>query len=84
VVPGWIPVIGGRRVPPLAAVLPAVAGSVALTAIFAEAAVDMLCRGGAEFAAGWGAALLVACYLPLLLWGPLLFALAVSYHRRHR
>jgi hypothetical protein len=84
VVPAWIPVIGGRRVPPLAAVLPAVAGSVALTAIFGEAAIDMMVRGGAEFAGGWGAALLVACYLPLLLWGPLLFALAVSYYRRHR
>ena len=59
VVPAWIPFIGGRRVPPLAAVLPAVAGSVALTAIFADAAVDMLFRGGAEFAAGWGAVTLL-------------------------
>jgi len=27
---------------------------------------------------------MMACYLPLLLWGPLLAAVTVSYHRRHR
>ena len=28
--------------------------------------------------------LMMACYTPLLLWGPLLAAVAISYHRRHR
>ena len=29
-----------------------------------------------------GRAMAVACYLPLLLWGPLLGALTIAYHRR--
>jgi hypothetical protein len=35
------------------------------------------------FTTWWWETLLAACYLPLLLWGPLLFALAVNYRRRH-
>jgi transaldolase / glucose-6-phosphate isomerase len=41
----------------------------------------------AEFpteAGGWEAAIFYACYLPLLLWGPLLAAVAYAYHRRRR
>ncbi len=83
IVPGWVPVLAGRRIPPPVAVVPAVAGSVALTAIWGYAAVSMVVRGGLEYWAWWGEPLLVACYLPLLLWGPLLLLLAVDYHRRH-
>ncbi|MFC9592468.1 hypothetical protein ACFTUC_22065 [Streptomyces sp. NPDC056944] len=34
VVPRWVPLIGGRRVAPLAAVIPAVLGGLALVAMF--------------------------------------------------
>ncbi|SCF98631.1 hypothetical protein GA0115254_131513 [Streptomyces sp. Ncost-T10-10d] len=80
VVPGWIPLIGGKRVAPLAAVIPALLG----------AAVVMLLTiprvggfGGAQ-GAPTGPALVVmdACYAPLLLWGPLLVVVAISYYRR--
>ena len=37
---------------------------------------------GFVFGNGWWEALLVACYLPLLLWGPLLLVLAWAYFRR--
>ncbi len=84
VVPGWIPLIGRKRVPPLAAVVPAGVGAAALTLlwvgvfsnveqIFVQYGLD-----GAE------RVLMTACYAPLLLWGPLLAAVTVSYHRRHR
>jgi hypothetical protein len=83
VMPGWIPILGGRRIPPLAAVIPAVAGAVAVTAIWVYATVNLIVLDGFDFSNGWWKALLIACYLPLLLWGPLLFALAVNYHHRH-
>ncbi|MFF5175865.1 hypothetical protein ACFY3U_25025 [Micromonospora sp. NPDC000089] len=80
--PRWLPLIGGRRVPPTVAVAAAGAGGVAVTLIFGYATVNML-AGRAELAisgAGW--ALLTVCYAPLLLWGPLLLAVTVAYYRR--
>ncbi len=81
VVPRWIPLVGGRRVPPLAAVLPAVFGAIALTAIWTYATWqfidDPTVIGGAGHQ--W---LLAVCYLPLLGWGPVLLAVAVAYYRR--
>lgn len=84
VVPGWIPLIGHRRVPPLAAVVPAGAGAAALTllwiSVFSNVEEIFVLYGldGAE------RVVMTACYAPLLLWGPLLAAVTVSYHRRHR
>lgn len=82
VVPRWIPVVGGRRVPPLAAVIPAALGSIALMLLSIPNAKGF---GGAE-GAPTGLALVVmdACYAPLLLWGPLLGVVTVSYYRRRR
>ncbi|MBL1090764.1 hypothetical protein [Streptomyces siderophoricus] len=82
VVPDWIPLIGGRRVRPLAAVVPAAFGAVALTLLWANVPwwwtyphTDMTPAGN----------LVVGIlYQPLVLWGPLLAAVTVSYYRRHR
>jgi len=84
VTPRWMPIVGGRRVPRLAAVIPAGAGSVVLTLlwliIFAN--VDAIFD---EFGLhGLARVVVTACYAPLLLWGPLLGAVTVSYHRRRR
>lgn len=84
VLPRWIPWLGGRRVRRLAAIIPAGTGAAALVLlwtstfshiglIFAEFGLD----GGARVVVG-------ACYAPLLLWGPLLAAVTVSYARRTR
>ena len=84
VLPRRIPLVGGKPVPRLAAIIPAAAGATALTllwtfmianieAIFIEYGLD-----GAE------RYVVLACYLPLLLWGPLLGATTVSYARRTR
>ncbi|MET9022628.1 hypothetical protein ABZV93_21870 [Actinopolymorpha sp. NPDC004070] len=89
VFPRWMPLIGGRRVPPLGATVLAATGAVALTAIWTFATVNFFVLTvfgppgkGFAFVNGWWEALLIACYLPLLLWGPLLFALTWAYYRR--
>lgn len=83
VAPRWIPFIGGRPVRPMAAVVPAALGALILTLVtFSQwmlwDTVDEGTLTGAHRAfMGW-------CYAPLLLWGPLLAAVTVSYHLRRR
>jgi hypothetical protein len=81
-VPGWIPLLGGRRVPPVAAIVPATAGALALFAIWGNAFRNYLMLDPFTFShSGWEV-LLVASYLPLLLWAPLLAAVTYAYYRR--
>lgn len=90
--PRWFPVLRDRRVPPAAAVVPAAAGSIVLTALWTWTAITVgLGRriDGRPHADGaplsfqdWQGTLAVAAYAPLLLWGPLLGALTISYWRR--
>ncbi|MFD3525310.1 hypothetical protein [Streptomyces sp. NPDC058653] len=92
--PRWTPVLRGRRIPPLAVVVPAALGALVLTTAWTAAAVtdlaDVTLRGDAISpdypgeAGGWPAVVFYLCYAPLLLWGPLLAALTLSYHRRRR
>jgi hypothetical protein len=92
VVPRWIPVLRGRRVPPLSAVIPAALGSAVLTLLWTWTAVTMSLglrldgrpQGQLSPVAftDWQGLVAVAAYAPLLLWGPLLAAVTVSYWRR--
>jgi hypothetical protein len=82
VVPRWIPWLGGRRVAPYAAIIPAVAGSLALIAIWSYAFRDLFTGMPITFANDGWAALMLTCYLPLNLWGPLLLVLTWAYWRR--
>ncbi|MEV4566079.1 hypothetical protein AB0K12_20145 [Nonomuraea sp. NPDC049419] len=83
VVPGWIPVIGGRRVPPMAAVIPAVAGGLLLSVVSVWMVLSWVgVFGHMTYENGWWQALAMACISPLALWGPLVLALAYAYHRR--
>jgi hypothetical protein len=94
VFPRWLPGLRERRVPPLAAVVPAGLGAVVLTLLWTWAAVALgLGRGidghplsaAAPLSFGdWQGLLAVAAYAPLLLWGPLLGAVTVSYWKRRR
>ena len=93
VFPRWIPGLAGRRVPPMAAVVPAVAGAVILTVMWTAAV-----GSGVVFQEtiqgrplpddfpihfdDWKGVLGVVAYVPLLAWGPLLGAVTVSYYRR--
>ncbi|MEU6786088.1 hypothetical protein ABZ912_43445 [Nonomuraea angiospora] len=85
VVPNWIPVIGGRCVPTMAAVVPAVIGGLLMTAIsvwMVLAWVGVFDRTAYEN--GWWQALAMVCITPIALWGPIVLALAYAYHlRRH-
>ncbi|WP_216209375.1 hypothetical protein [Amycolatopsis aidingensis] len=86
-IPRWVPALGGRRIPPLAAIIPALLGAVAVTVMIGQWALswgdpsaDMpnvaLVQDGAY------SVLMTACYAPLLLWGPLLAVVTVHYRRR--
>ncbi|MFD2764769.1 hypothetical protein [Micromonospora eburnea] len=87
VFPRWLPLLGGRRVPPSFAVTVATAGAIGVTLVWGYGAWGMtvhslLVRGDGLGFSPPGLALLVACYAPLLLWGPLLLAVTYAYHRR--
>ncbi|MEU5069576.1 hypothetical protein ACFY7Y_37690 [Streptomyces virginiae] len=85
VVPRWVPFIGGRRVAPLVAVIPAVLGGLALVAMFGLfplAWAGVLPEVG--YSNGWWMALARVCVTPAMLWGPIVLALAWAYYRRRR
>jgi hypothetical protein len=80
--PGWIPLIGGRRISPMAAIVPASIGAVLLALIWGYAFRDFPGMEGLEFThVGWKV-LLVVAYAPLLGWAPLLAAVTYAYYRR--
>lgn len=85
VMPSWIPFVGGRRVPTLAAVVPASLGALAVTAITFAGAVawsDPGAMGDPDAPHGLAGAVMTACYAPLLAWGPLLAIVTVAYYFR--
>jgi hypothetical protein len=95
VFPRWLPGLRGRRVPTLAAVIPAALGAMILTAVFTVLALvneiqGTTIRGGALSddvpgkAGGWESAWFYICYTPLILWGPLLAVLTIAYYKRRR
>ena len=83
IVPAWVPRLGGRRIPPAAVVAPATAGGILLTFIWIFAVGRLFVAPVEEFTGGTGWwVLMVSCYLPALLWGPLLLYVTYLYHRR--
>ncbi|MEV7187081.1 hypothetical protein [Kitasatospora sp. NPDC093102] len=84
IAPRWIPLIGGRRVQPLAAILPAMLGSVVLTAVGMEALFGGWARNlvDPDSPRGFAAVVMTLAYLPLVAWGPLLGAVTLDYARR--
>ncbi|MEU9305144.1 hypothetical protein [Streptomyces sp. NPDC048269] len=83
--PRWVPFFGGRDVPPRAALIPATFGTVALTAIIAVVMLQVLIGVKDDgHLSGTSSTVMVLCYLPAFLWGPLLGLVTYSYRRRHR
>jgi hypothetical protein len=86
-VPRWMPLLGGRRVPVYAAVVPASLGAVSLmvlwTPILWEWTSSGLVGPGVEPGGAWNA-VLFAAYVPLVLWGPLLAVVTAAYWWRRR
>jgi hypothetical protein len=90
VLPGWIPLMGGRTVPVRAAVTAASLGTVFIFGVHAYALLNPIVRfrvapdipGCPSPLHGPGAWVAVASCAPLLAWGPLLAVVTVAYDRR--
>ncbi|MFI0481635.1 hypothetical protein [Actinomadura sp. 9N215] len=86
VFPRWVPLLRGRRVPTLAAVIPASVGATVLTLGTLTGALTFdeftAPDGSTVYLEGWRLGLFVASYGPLLLWGPLLAVATVAYYLR--
>nr|WP_116215375.1 hypothetical protein [Streptomyces olivoreticuli] len=82
VVPRWMPLVGARRVRPMAVVVTASLGATALTALWAN--VPWWWTYPHEDMTPTGHLLVGILYQPLILWGPLTAAVTISYYRRHR
>ncbi|MFI9203161.1 hypothetical protein [Streptomyces sp. NPDC053048] len=82
VVPHWIPLIGGRAVRPMAAVVPAALGASALTVLWAT--MPLWWTHPHDDMTRTGNVVVGILYQPLVLWGPLLAAVTVAYWRRRR
>ncbi|MGW8378878.1 hypothetical protein [Streptomyces sp. ODS28] len=78
--PRWMPYVGGRTVAVRAAVIPATFGALACS-VYGVLLVWSTFHAEMDITS-WGMALLTACYLPLVAWGPLLGAVTVHYYRR--
>ncbi|KAB7847261.1 hypothetical protein [Streptomyces mobaraensis] len=85
--PRWVPFLAGRRVPPLAATLPATLGGLALVALWDTMPLAWFGLFGyhdVAFTNGWWKLLADVCITPVMLWGPIVLALTYAYHRRRR
>jgi hypothetical protein len=82
VAPRWIPFIGGRRVNPYAAIVPATLGGLGLIAIWTFGFRDAFTDHFIPFSSAAWKTLMIACYAPLQLWGPALLVLTWAYYRR--
>lgn len=83
IVPGWVPRLRGRRIPPTAVVVFAFVGGMLLTFIWIFALTGLLTGDVDHFTGGSGWwTLMIGCYLPAVLWGPLLIWVAFLYRRR--
>lgn len=85
VVPHWVPGLGGRRVPPAAAIVPATLGGLVFTALGVHWLYEAATGGTAAwpYDEGWDVLALAMSGL-LNLWGPLLLVLTYAYYRRRR
>ena len=82
VVPRWIPLIGGRVVRPVAVLTVALAGAAVLTLLWHN--VPMWWSVPHDDMTDTGNLVVGILYQPLVLWGPLTAAVALSHYRRHR
>ncbi|MCG6495244.1 hypothetical protein [Kitasatospora sp. A2-31] len=83
VLPAWLPVIGGRRVPPFAAIVPAALGGLTLSvAMLMVLPLSVLSGSSVSYSNAWWGALAGVCFSLLALWGPLLLVVTYGYYVR--
>ncbi|MGK5729460.1 hypothetical protein [Streptomyces sp. URMC 124] len=87
VVPRWVPRLGGRRIPPAVALVPATLGGLFLTWLLVDWVLCVFEIGGFAdvpyTSVGWRVLADVVGGL-FVLWGPLVLAVTYAYHRRRR
>ncbi|QEV65230.1 hypothetical protein CP982_40285 [Streptomyces spectabilis] len=83
VVPLWVPYLGGRHIPPTAAIIPATLGGLLFTGLGVHWLHEAITAGTAAwpYDAGWDVLAMVMSGL-MNLWGPLLLILTYAYYRR--
>lgn len=94
VVPGWVPLLGGRSVPVRPAAVAGALGATFLTLLWAWTAVTFALGQQIDLSPrsalaplnfhDWRGVLAVVAYAPLVLWGPLLASVTVAYYKRRR
>lgn len=87
VVPEWIPVFGGRRVPPYLAIVPATIGGLVLTAVLIAWVLTTFEIAGFardRFDNLWWGVLAVSTSGLFALCGPMVLAMTYAYYRRRR
>lgn len=83
--PRWLPLVGGRRVDPRAAVAAALGGAALLTALLVAGwAGDGQPRHALPPGCHPPGSDVLVWYAPLVLWPPLLVLVALDHARRHR
>jgi hypothetical protein len=90
VAPAWIPIIGGRRIRPMAAAAPVVLGGLILTLLFTNVPIGdgrrLTTLYGIVDSVGYTndawQALATVCVTPISAWGPITIALGIAYYRR--
>lgn len=82
-IPAWVPRLGGRRIPPAAALVPATIGGLLLTAALGLWLYNALAIGtdAWPYAPGWNILAMTVSGL-MNLWGPMLLLLAYAYYHR--
>ncbi|ARZ68573.1 hypothetical protein M1P56_31415 [Streptomyces sp. HU2014] len=84
VAPAWLPFIGGKRLRPMAVIIPATLGGLGATAFWMPTVLSwfgVLSPGAGFTSDGWQA-LARVCVAPGTLWGPLVLVLTYAYYVR--
>ncbi|MEV5243543.1 hypothetical protein AB0K89_31190 [Streptomyces cinnamoneus] len=85
VVPDWVPVLRGKRIPPFVVIVPAALGGLVITGLLVGWVLATFHIAGfstVEHTSVWWAALATTVSGLMNLWGPLLLILTYAYYRR--
>lgn len=85
VVPGWVPVLRGRRIPPLVVIVPGTLGGLLFTALLVDWALCTFHVAGfsdVPYVNVWWRILASTVSGLITLWGPLVLVLTYAYYRR--
>ncbi|WP_037686714.1 hypothetical protein [Streptomyces aureocirculatus] len=85
VVPRWVPVLGGRRIPPFAVIVPAALMGLLFTALLVQWVLCTFHLAGfsdVAYTSVWWQLLAAVVSGLMALWGPLILALTYGYYRR--